>query len=168
MDFEFFTTINQFANTSWLLDMVGIFFAVYALPIFFVFFLILGIKKRTLLLQGVVGCSLAYGLNAIIGLVVARHRPFVDHVVHQLVEKSATSKSFPSDHAAIAFALASLIAIFYPKWAILLYVGVFLIAFSRVFVGVHYPTDIVAGAFVGIVSVFIVRRMVIPQLGSFH
>ncbi len=157
MDFQIFTIINHFARLSGFLDVLGIFFAVYALPVLFIVILVLGAKRRSLLFYGIASSALAYGVNAIIGLIVVRHRPFVDHVVNQLIQKSATSKSFPSDHAAISFALAGVLSYFYPKWTIAIYVFAFLIALSRVFVGVHYPTDIVVGAAVGIFSALIMR-----------
>jgi undecaprenyl-diphosphatase len=57
--------------------------------------------------------------------------------------------SFPSNHAANAFGLAMLFTLMYPKrWYWLMPVAA-LVAFSRVYVGVHYPLDIIAGAIVG-------------------
>jgi len=58
--------------------------------------------------------------------------------------------AFPSGHAARAFALATAIAIKYPKRIIPLFVGASLIGFSRVYIGAHYPLDVIAGTFLGI------------------
>lgn len=58
--------------------------------------------------------------------------------------------SLPSGHAAAAFVFASLLDHFYPAWAPLAYAIASLIALSRVLLGVHYPSDIIAGAGLGI------------------
>lgn len=58
--------------------------------------------------------------------------------------------SLPSGHTAAAFLMASLIAYFYPTLAILAYTWAATIGLSRVLLGVHYPSDIVAGATLGL------------------
>jgi undecaprenyl-diphosphatase len=60
--------------------------------------------------------------------------------------------SFPSGHAATSFACAATIARFAPRRSVVvvLYVLAALIAFSRVYVGVHYPLDVIAGAVLGL------------------
>ena len=61
-----------------------------------------------------------------------------------------TSPSFPSSHASNSFAAAVLFALFYPKRRWIYFVIAGLIALSRVYVGVHYPIDILVGAAIGI------------------
>ncbi len=58
--------------------------------------------------------------------------------------------SFPSGHTSAAFMMATLIGYFYPPFMILLYAWAALVGFSRVVLGVHFPTDTVMGAFLGI------------------
>jgi undecaprenyl-diphosphatase len=60
--------------------------------------------------------------------------------------------SFPSGHAAGAFVVASLIGCCYPAGLIPLYLWASLVGFSRIFLRVHYPTDVLAGACLGILS----------------
>lgn len=57
--------------------------------------------------------------------------------------------SFPSGHASNNFALAAVIALFWRRWGWLYVIPATLIAFSRIYTGSHYPSDIVVGAFVG-------------------
>jgi undecaprenyl-diphosphatase len=58
--------------------------------------------------------------------------------------------SLPSGHTAAAFLMASLIAYFYPNLSVFAYLWACGIGGSRVLLGVHYPSDIIAGAFLGL------------------
>ncbi len=60
------------------------------------------------------------------------------------------SYSFPSNHAINNFAAATFFAHLYPSYRYILYITAFLVAISRVYLGLHYPSDILAGAAVGI------------------
>jgi undecaprenyl-diphosphatase len=68
--------------------------------------------------------------------------------------------SFPSGHAATSFAGATILAFAFPRLAPLLYVLAAAVAFSRVYVGVHYPLDIVGGAVLGVLIAIALRRLV--------
>ena len=60
------------------------------------------------------------------------------------------SPSFPSGHATNVFALAMVLSWYYPKITPICFLGAGIVGYSRVYVGVHYPLDVIAGAFVGI------------------
>jgi undecaprenyl-diphosphatase len=88
----------------------------------------------------------AASANAIKAM-VDRPRPAVDH---PLIREPATT-SFPSGHAATSFACAATLAMFVPRHAVpILYVLAAAISYSRVYVGVHYPLDVLAGALLGL------------------
>jgi undecaprenyl-diphosphatase len=72
----------------------------------------------------------------------------LDHL--RLLVDCGSGKSFPSSHAVNNFAAAALISYFYKKYAPYLYVFAALVAYSRVYVGVHYPSDIFGGAIEGL------------------
>ncbi|MER3525121.1 MAG: phosphatase PAP2 family protein [Ignavibacteria bacterium] len=57
--------------------------------------------------------------------------------------------SFPSSHAVNNFGVATMFSLYYPKARAALYAWASLVALSRVFVGVHYPSDVVGGAIIG-------------------
>lgn len=69
--------------------------------------------------------------------------------VHLLINCSE-SFSFPSNHAVNNFAAATLFTFFYPKMKYFLFTGAFIVSFSRVMCGVHYMSDLIGGALIGI------------------
>jgi membrane-associated phospholipid phosphatase len=73
-------------------------------------------------------------------------------------------QGFPSGHATTAFALAMVLAFLAPRWTAVAMVFGALVAASRVIVGAHYPSDVVAGAIVGILGAYLVR-LVFAQRG---
>jgi undecaprenyl-diphosphatase len=88
----------------------------------------------------------SYGLRQAIGRERPPHR-FPDP--HPLLPVPV-SDSFPSGHAATSFACAALLAWLTPLPKAALFVLAALIAFSRVYVGVHYPLDVLGGALLGL------------------
>ena len=97
----------------------------------------------------------------LIALFVLRERPFLKSTenllsVHALIPPPITT-SFPSGHTATAFALASAVFFVNRRLGIVAYLIALIIGFARIAVGVHYPTDVVAGIFVGLASFAAVR-----------
>lgn len=80
--------------------------------------------------------------------------------------------SFPSGDTAMAFAIAVTLScgVRRPLWSFLLYAYAFLIAYERIYLGVHFPLDVVAGALLGTISAlgahWLVRRWVAPAGGN--
>lgn len=77
----------------------------------------------------------------------------------RLLVNCGSGFSFPSSHAVNNFAAASMLTIFYKRYWWLLGSFAFLVAFSRVYVGVHYPIDIAAGAILGILCTIFVYQI---------
>ncbi|HNU96830.1 MAG TPA: phosphatase PAP2 family protein [Candidatus Portnoybacteria bacterium] len=71
--------------------------------------------------------------------------------------------SFPSGHSAIVFAIAMAVFYFNKKWGIIAFVLAILVGIGRVWIGVHRPIDILAGALIGILSGIIVNKFVIKK-----
>lgn len=82
--------------------------------------------------------------------IVQRARPefVLEHV--RLLTHSHKGFSFPSNHAANVFGLAVVLSFFYPRYWIAFVLTAFTIAYSRVYVGVHFPVDVAVGALVGV------------------
>ncbi len=87
----------------------------------------------------------------IIKPLVGRIRPCHELENVRLLVSCGSGLSFPSSHAVNSFTVATLLSKFYKRYLVYLFSLAFLIAFSRVYVGVHYPGDIVAGMLIGFV-----------------
>jgi undecaprenyl-diphosphatase len=127
-----------------------------------------------------IACLLAYAFNLLIEQFVFEPRPIATHKVHLLIQHAADS-SFPSDHTAwsfavfgmLVFALLPVVLAVWRKrsnrdelhpmvffWPLLLTVLAFVIAcsigFARIFVGVHYPGDVLGGAVDGLLAASVI------------
>ena len=100
------------------------------------------------------GLSFILGLimNQVILLFVHRMRPYDSGITHLFIERSPDF-SFPSDHATASFAIASAFLVKGRRsWGILFGLAALIICLSRVFLGTHYLSDVIAGAFTGILA----------------
>ncbi len=96
------------------------------------------------------GISLALALAAdqVIGHVWFRARPYASHSSAHLLVSSSGDPSFPSDHAAAGFALSLGSLTNLPRVAALVFIETVLMGLGRVYVGLHYPGDILGGLLV--------------------
>lgn len=113
-------------------------------------------KNKALIIIGLALITVAISdpvSSHIIKPLVARHRPchpdFLIPGTHMLLGFK-TSASFPSSHAANMFAQAMLLTFFYPKRWFIFFSFAGVIGFSRIYVGVHFPLDVMSGAILGI------------------
>lgn len=91
----------------------------------------------------------ALGIGQLIGGAVDRARPYTAMPgVHVLIDRSADF-SFPSDHATVVGAVAAGLLFTNRRWGIIAAVLALLMAFTRVYVGAHYPGDVIAGLALG-------------------
>ena len=105
------------------------------------------------------GVVARFGVTELIRALYDRPRPFeVLPDLHQLVYHNSGG-SFPSGHASFYFALAAVIGRYYPRTSILFYIVATLLAGARVVVGIHWSSDILGGAVIGIVVGLLVYRI---------
>lgn len=105
-------------------------------------------RKNGIMLVISLGCCFVIG-NLLLKNIVARPRPcWINESVNMLIS-IPTDSSFPSGHTMSAFAAAAVIMYTNRKLGIAAYILAVLIAFSRLYLYVHFPTDIMAGAVIG-------------------
>lgn len=162
LDTQLFYFLNNFAGQSPFFDAVIVFFASYfayilvALFLIFLFFSQYS-KREKLQIFFVAGISTLvarFGITELIRFFYHRPRPFTAlSDVHQLLTNGAWS--FPSGHAAFFFAMATAIYFYNKKWGIGFFIATILITVSRVIAGIHYPSDIIGGALIGIIIAYL-------------
>lgn len=174
-DVTVYHAINGLAGHNRLLDDAMIFFAKYALEIYAGLFVVswLALPKRAIqtrhaiVMAGLAGI-VALCINVIIAHFWYRSRPFVllpKGSFHQLIPHAADS-SFPSDHTSGSFAFAAATWGKGPRWMQWAFTSIAVIVmFARVFVGVHWPTDVLASVVIGSAagrSIWLFSRFVYP------
>lgn len=106
----------------------------------------------SLLLASVVTTSLKYAIN--------RDRPYMTYAD---IRKGARADlpSFPSGHTTLAFVTATSLSLAYPKWYVIApsFAWAGAVGYSRMFLGVHYPSDVLAGAIIGSGAAFLCYKV---------
>lgn len=127
--------------------------------LFLLVFVLLNVRKSGWYIL-IIACTAAISdmlSSRVIKELIWRPRPCRDPemsgLVRVLVDYCPQSSSFTSSHAVNHFAIATFLVItlypFFKKWIYLLYLWAFLIIYAQVYVGVHYPFDVLGGAVVG-------------------
>lgn len=155
------TSWNNFVATSsfWrIITKITAEYLIYAVPLILIIFWFISQQGQKAALKATFAGLLAWLVFAnLIGKIINRPRPFAADGVHELFFHRP-NYSFPSDHTAFLFALsASFYFTGYKKMAILFLILAVLIGAFRIASAIHYPTDIIAGAILGILIAFLVK-----------
>lgn len=137
---------------------------VFCIP---VFLLIKGLVKKeiftiqnmcyviiSIFVAAVIAALFKYGFN--------RARPFIIYDYLGITKESLSlSPSFPSGHTTLTFAMVAALAKVYNKWflTLFLFIWAILVAYSRLHLGLHYPSDVLCGIIIGISSALLCYKM---------
>lgn len=109
---------------------------------------------------GLAALAVTGGITVALKYAIDRERPFITYP--DIKQKSkAGSPSFPSGHSSSAFATATSVSLAYPKWYIIApsYAWAGTVAYSRMHLGIHYPSDVLAGALIGSGCAYLTYRI---------
>ncbi len=152
-----------------MLDLIGIFLSTYLAYFFVLFFLILLFIEKdrrqriSNLLFAVLSVLFSYGVVKLaLNYFFFRPRPFAALNFTPLVPHDLDA-SFPSGHAVFYFTLATVAyLVISRRWGIWFGLAAAAMGIARIYIGVHWPSDILVGAAIGIVSPFLIR-LFMPQ-----
>jgi len=105
------------------------------------------VLRRLLLLYGIQSFVI-YGLK----FLVQRQRPLFFLEVASKLSKGPgeiLDPSFPSGHAAFSFMMATLLALWFPRYRFIFFIVAGFVGWTRIYLGLHYPTDVIAGVLLG-------------------
>jgi len=120
-------------------------------------------KKKKIWMEGFMIATpylLAVVISNVMKAIIERPRPFTSYPFIQKLSEGG-SGSFPSGHTSDVFSIAMIVSLFFPKRQIIVpfFLWACIVGYSRMDLGVHYPTDVVAGAVIGISSSLFCNRM---------
>ncbi|OJD53662.1 undecaprenyl-diphosphatase [Bacillus sp. 4048] len=171
MNYTVFQWFNSFAGSSKLLDTLMVAItnsAAYVALFMFILWFNNGKKENAIIKQYTVlyttlSVIITLLVNVLIHEVYYHPRPFVSHDVHQLVPHAADS-SFVSDHSVLVFSIAFVFLLRGEKLKYVALIWAVLVGVSRMYVGVHYPLDILGAAFL----TFITSGLVVQSTRMFE
>ena len=120
-----------------------------------ILFIILGwvlIRKKKILLRLIVIYGIQSGVVYSLKFLIQRQRPFLFLEMASKISKGpgeVLDPSFPSAHTLYAFMMATLLATWFPRYRIIFYIAAGFVGWTRIYLGLHYPTDVIGGGLLG-------------------
>ena len=155
---QLFLAINHLAHQNAVLDAFMVFSAQY-IPLILALTLIgawFWPRARRAAFRAAVSGAGALILAPLVGLLYSQARPFALGLGTQLIHHVADN-GFPSDHTAVSFGVAVSLLLSGDVLGPYAFVLALLVGFARIFVGVHFPTDVLAGAALGTLVALLVH-----------
>lgn len=167
LNIQLFRVINNLGKEFDILNPVMVFMSKY-----FLYFLIIGVilllfsrnhTNKLIVICGTLTFIVSEIIGKLAGMIHSNYQPFVElENVNKLIDK-AVGNSFPSDMTILFFSVCITVWLFKRGWSFLWIVLAILLGFSRIWVGVHYPADIIVGAIISIIVALLIYQFV-PKL----
>ena len=114
-----------------------------------------------------VGASMGTSLALVMGTkyIVRRPRPYIMYEGDLMSVTTEPDPSFPSGHSVMAFSTATSLSLLYPRWYVIApsFLWASAVGYSRLYLGVHYPSDVLVGALIGagvaVFSYYVAQRL---------
>lgn len=161
MDIKLFQALNTLSRRSSLLNSVMILVSKWMRYVFILLLLILFFKNhgyKRIAWNATFSAFATLIINAFIKLVYFKPRPFIKRRVGILIPSKIDS-SFPSKHALLVFAASTSVFLYKKTLGIMMFGLSLLTGLSRVWVGHHYPSDIIGSAFIGSLTSIVVHKL---------
>ena len=151
-------TILRIINNSWKCRFLDIIMPsmtyLGSFPFMFIFctatFLFHNTLLHSMAINAMISITISTGIGKILKVTVTRLRPFIK-IPNLNIKKIGIDKySFPSGHTTGAFSLAITIALYFHIFGFITIPLAICVGLSRIYIGVHYPTDVIMGIFIGI------------------
>jgi undecaprenyl-diphosphatase len=157
MDVKIFWAINLLAGRSFILDKIMILISNRIRYVYLLIIIILWFKKK-MTIEVVVSMLIAFVTNSVIKLFYFKPRPFIKRRIGLLIPSKRDS-SFPSKHTILVFAVSTSVFLYQRILGSIMLVLSFLTGLSRIWVGHHYPSDIVGSAVLGSFSSMLLHKL---------
>jgi undecaprenyl-diphosphatase len=162
LDIKVFQLIHGLSGISGIVDFFGVFLAEYlpylmGVALLFFVFKREGTRNKLMAFFSIIFTALvSYSvLTALVDFFFPRERPSASLNITPLIAANGTS--FPSAHAAFFFAVSFVLLSISKKWGVWFLFLSTVMGIARIFVGVHYPSDIVGGVVIGFVTFLIYK-----------
>ncbi|XJZ28757.1 undecaprenyl-diphosphatase [Bacillota bacterium Lsc_1132] len=162
MDYKLFRAINLLSGRSLMLDRMMILISTKIRYIFVFVFIAMWFKKqlyKKISIEAGISVIIALIIHFLIKLFYFKPRPFVKRRVGILIP-SKTDSSFPSKHTLLVFTVSTTIFFYKRFLGFIICVLSFLTGLSRIWVGHHYPSDIIGSAILGSLTSMVVHKFV--------
>lgn len=141
--------------------------AIYTSLIIFMLLLFGNEKIKFTGLEALVTLTISQSIVYILKKILSRERPY--KIIEHLNTFGIDMKdySFPSGHTTASFSIATTIALNIPRLSVYVFIIAMIISISRIYLGVHYPTDVAAGIFLGLGTALMVHFYLLEYIRGF-
>lgn len=159
-------TLLRIINNSWNCKFLDIIMPsmtyLGSFPFMFIFctvaFLLSSAMIHAMAIKAMISVTISTGIGKILKVSVTRLRPFIKIPNLNIKKIDIDQYSFPSGHTTAAFSLAIIIALYFPMFGFITIPLAFCVGISRMYIGVHYPTDVIMGIFIGTTCSFLTYK----------